>query len=421
MARYRWTICALLFFAMIINYVDRQSLALLKPTLSTLFHWNDIDYSRIVQAFTFSYGVGALIMGRVMDRLGTRRGFSLSITIWSVAEAAHAAVTSVVGFASARVALGIGEAGSFPAAIKAVAEHFTARERAFATGLFNSGTAIGAIVAPLFLPAVVYAFGWRAGFIAAGALGFIWLASWLVFYRPNVIASASNSQGAKRRSPELVEGGPEQSEGAGNARWLDVIPQRATWGFAIAKFLTDPIWTTIYLFWLPDFFSRTRHLDLKSFGPPVAMIYVFALAGSIAGGYLSSALIKRGWTPNRARKTTMLICALCVLPIAFATQIGSLWLVVVVIGVAAGAHQGFSANLFTLTSDTFEARAVGSVVGIGQLTGSLGGVLVAQAVGMILFYTGSYQLIFLIPCGAYLLALGVIQLLMPRLDRVRLA
>jgi ACS family hexuronate transporter-like MFS transporter len=343
-------------------------------------------------------------MGRVMDYLGTRRGFSLSITIWSLAEIAHAFVGGVAGFASVRVLLGIGEAGSFPAAIKAVAEWFPPRERAFATGLFNSGTSIGAIVAPLSLPAIVLAFGWRAGFIAAGLLGFIWLAFWLLLYR--------------KPDPDPAE--PLIPTREGYTRWVQVFPHRETWGFALAKFLTDPIWTTMYLFYLPDFFNRSRGLDLKTFGLPVAAIYLCALVGSIGGGWLSSTLIKNGWTANRARKTTMLICALCVVPIVFTTYVESLWLAVGIIGLAAAAHQGFSANLFTLASDTFEARAVGSVVGIGQLAGALGGIIIAGAIGLILYNTNSYTLIFLIPAGAYLLALGVIQLTMPRLEPVRL-
>jgi ACS family hexuronate transporter-like MFS transporter len=400
LSRYRWTICTLLFAAMIINYLDRQSLALLKPTLSHLFGWNDIDYSRIVLAFTVAYGLGAIVMGRVMDWLGTRRGFSLSITIWSLAEAMHAAVASVAAFAGVRVLLGIGESASFPAAIKAVAEWFPARERALATGLFNAGTAIGAIIAPLLLPVVVIHFGWRAAFIAGGLFGFVWLAFWLLLHR-------------EPDEKPLQEDRP-------SVKWSAVLPHRATWGFAIAKFLTDPIWATIYLFWLPDFFSRTRHLDLKTFGLPLAMIYLCAVIGSVGGGWLSSTLIKRGWTANRARKLTMLICALAVVPIVFATHVGPLWLVVAIIGLAAGAHQGFSANLFTLTSDTFEASAVGSVVGIGQLAGSVGGMIAAPVVGLILYNTGSYVWIFVIPAFAYLLALGVIMVLMPRLDRVQL-
>ncbi|HET9392491.1 MAG TPA: MFS transporter [Candidatus Rubrimentiphilum sp.] len=402
--RHRWTICALLFVAMIINYMDRQSLALLKPTLTQLFHWNDIDYSNIVFAFTLAYGFGAIAMGRVMDYLGTKRGFSLSIAVWSLAEMAHAAVSTVAGFMGVRVVLGIGESASFPAAIKAAAEWFPARERAFATGLFNSGTAIGAIITPLLLPIVVLNFGWRAGFIGTGLLGFIWLAFWLFLHR----------KPEREKAIPLIPTKQERS------KWIDVFPHRATWGFAIAKLLTDPVWTTIYLFWLPDFFSRTRQLDLKSFGLPLAMIYVCAALGSVAGGWLSSTLIKNGWSANRARKLTMLICALCVLPIAFATHIASLWLVVGVIGLAAGAHQGFSANLFTLTSDTFETKTVGSVVGIGQLAGSLGGLLAAKGMGFVLFYTNSYAFVFLFPAVAYLLALGVIQVLMPRLDKVKL-
>jgi len=402
LSRYRWTVCALLFFGVAINYVDRQTIALLKPTLASEFHWTEVDYGHIVFAFTLAYGLGAIGAGRLMDVLGTRRGYGLAVTLWSVAAAAHALAGSVLGFMAARFALGLGEAGSFPASIKAVAEWFTPRERAFATGIFNAGTSVGTIFTPLVLPVLVLSFGWRWAFVITGSIGLVWLAAWLRWYR----------------APRAADGAPADQPFAA-VRWIDVFPHRQTWAFAIGKFLTDPIWY-MYLFWLPDFLHRTHGLDLASFGLPLAAIYILADGGSIGGGWLSSVLIARGWSQNRARKTTMLVCALCVLPVLFTPRVANLWLAVLIVGIAAGAHQGFSANLFTLTSDMFETRGVGSVVGIGQLCGAAGGMLIALAVGQILQITGSYVLVFLIPCCAYLCALGIIHMLSPRLERVTL-
>jgi MFS transporter, ACS family, hexuronate transporter len=403
LSRYRWTICALLFFGVAINYVDRQTIALLKPTLAAEFRWSDVDYSHIVFAFTLAYGLAAIVAGRVMDVLGTRRGYGLAVTVWSLAAAAHAVAGSVFGFMAARFVLGAGESGSFPASIKAVAEWFAPRERAFATGIFNAGTSVGTIFTPLLLPVLVYSFGWRWSFVITAAIGFAWLAVWLSRYR----------------APRAGDGAPATVSIAA-ARWIDVFPHRQTWAFAIGKFLTDPVWY-LYLFWLPDFLHRTHDLNLAAFGLPLAAIYVLADAGSIGGGWLSSTLIARGWSANRARKTTMLVCALCVVPVLFTPRVSSLWLAVLIVGIAAGAHQGFSANLFTLTSDTFETRAVGSVVGIGQLFGATGGMLIALVVGRILQATGSYIIVFLIPCSAYLIALAIIHILSPRLERVTLS
>jgi ACS family hexuronate transporter-like MFS transporter len=399
LSRNRWTICALLFAGIAINYMDRQTISLLKPTLQHLFGWSEVDYGHIVFAFTLAYGFGAVFAGRMMDVLGTRRGFGVAVTLWSLAAAAHAVVSSVGGFAAARLALGIGESGAFPASIKAVAESFPVRERAFATGIFNAGTSVGAIATPLFLPLLVMHFGWRLSFVITASLGFVWLASWLYLYRK----PSSQSDGNNVRA----------------AGWLEVLPHRQTWAFAVGKFLTDPIWF-LYLFWLPDFLQRSHGLDLKTFGLPLAAIYVLADAGSVGGGWLSSTLISRGWSANKARKTAMLVSALCVTPMLLTPHVNNLWLAVLIIGIAAGAHQGFSANLFTLTSDTFEDRAVGSVTGIGAMTGAIGGMLISLVVGQILQRTGSYALVFMIPCGAYVIALGVIHALSPRLERVTL-
>ena len=408
--RFRWVICALLFFATTVNYVDRQVLGILKTTLQHDLGWNEIDYSNIVFAFQLAYAIGLLLMGPVIDRVGTKVGYAFALVFWSLAAMAHAFAGSVVGFSAARFGLGLGESGNFPAAIKTTAEWFPRRERALATGIFNSGTNVGAIVAPLVVPPITLIYGWRWAFILTGAIGFVWLAFWMVVYRrPEEHPSLSKAELAYIRSdpPENVTRIP----------WAKLLPHRQTWAFAIGKFMTDPIWW-LYLFWVPDFLFRNYGLNLTQIGPPVVAIYLVADVGSITGGWLSSSLIKRGWSVNAGRKTAMLICALCVVPIVFAARANNLWLAVGIIGLAAAAHQGWSANIFTLASDMFPRRAVGSIVGIGGMAGAVGGMLIAKATGYLLQWTGSYVAIFIVAGSAYLLALGVIHLLVPNLEPV---
>jgi ACS family hexuronate transporter-like MFS transporter len=427
----RWVVCALLFLAATINYVDRQVIGILKPTLQHEFGWTEIDYSDIVFAFQLAYAIGFIFAGRVMDRLGTKRGFAIAIVIWSIAAAAHGFApavgvavapvlagiglgysTSVAGFLFMRFLLGIGEAGNFPAAIKTVAEWFPKRERALATGLFNSGTNIGALVTPLVVPWLTVAYGWPAAFIATGLLGFLWLVVWGVFYhRPEDHPTVSREELAFIQS--------EPDEAPVRVPWRTLVRYRQTWAFALGKFMTDPVWW-LYLFWIPDFLSRTYGLDLLSMGPPLVVIYLLADVGSVLGGWLSSRLIGLGWTVNAARKTAMLICALAVTPIVFAPGIHHLWLAVGLIGLATAAHQGWSANLFTLTSDTFPRYAIGSVVGLGGMTGSIGGMLISKITGYVLQATGSYWSVFVIAGTAYLVALLVIHLLVPTLEPARL-
>jgi len=404
----RWLICALLFFAATINYIDRQVIGILKPTLQAEIGWTEIEYSWIVFSFQAAYALGLLFVGNFIDKVGTRVGASLSITVWSFAAMAHAMASSVMGFAAARFALGIGEAGYFPGAIKTVSEWFPKKERALATGIFNSGTNVGALATPLIVPWLATAYGWQEAFIVTGAIGFIWLVLWLWIYRkPEDDTRLSKAEFAYIRSDP-----PESTE---KIPWARLFPHRQTWAFAIGKFLTDPIWW-VYLFWLPDFLNKQHGLDLKNFGIPLAVIYIIADVGSIGGGWLSSALIKRGWSINAGRKTAMLICALSVVPIVFAAMTTNLWIAVLLIGLAAAAHQGWSANIFTLASDMFPRRAVGSVVGIGGMAGSIGGMLIALVVGQILTLSGSYVPIFIIAASAYLVALGIIHLLVPRLE-----
>jgi len=410
--RYRWVICALLFFATTINYIDRQVLGLLSKDLQTFFGWSEIDYGNIVASFSAAYALGLLLAGRIMDRFGTKIGYSVALIFWSLAAMAHAGARSAFGFGVARAALGLGEAGNFPAAIKTVAEWFPKKERAFATGIFNAGTNVGAIVAPLTVPWIALNYGWRWAFIMTGAIGFLWLLFWIPMYaRPEVHPRVSKAELAH------IQSDPADPP-AEKIPWVKLVPHRQTSAFAIGKYMTDPVWW-FYLYWIPAFLRQNHGLDLSTIGPPIIAIYLIADVGSIGGGWLSSNLIKRGWTINRARKTAMLLCALAVTPIIFASNVKSLWAAVGLIGLAAAAHQGWSANLFTTASDMFPRGAVGSVVGFGGMAGAVGGATMAVATGYILQSTGgNYQIVFTIAGTAYLLALLVIHLLVPRLEPV---
>jgi MFS transporter, ACS family, hexuronate transporter len=410
---FRWVICALLLFGTTKNYMDRGVLGVLKTTLQHDLGWNEIDYGNLVFAFQAAYAVGMLVVGRLVDRLGTRLGYALAMVFWSLASMGHALGSSLVSFFIARSALGFGESGVFPASIKTVAEWFPKRERALATGIFNAGTNVGAIITPLVVPWITIKWGWRWAFIATGALGFVWLIFWLVLYRkPEEHPRVSKAELEYIRS--------DHQEAAAKVKWSRLIPHRQTWAFAVGKFMIDPVWW-FYLFWLPDFLQRKHGLPLIKIGVPIMVVYIIADVGSVAGGWLSSWLIGRGKTVNMARKTAMLICALCVLPMAFAYRIESMWGVVLLIGLAAAAHQGFSANLFTLTSDMFPSQAVASVVGLGGTAGAIGGMLIAKIVGYALQWTGSYMIPFRIAGFAYLLALAAIHLLVPRLDPAKIS
>jgi MFS transporter, ACS family, aldohexuronate transporter len=405
---FRWVVCALIFLATTINYIDRQVIGILKPVLQGELRWNEIDYSNIVFAFQLAYAIGLLLMGRVMDWLGTRKGFSLAALAWSVAAMAHALARSVMGFSAVRFALGLSESGNFPAAIKTIAEWFPRKERALATGFLNAGTNVGAMTTPLIVPWITYNYGWRWAFIATGALGFLWLIAWLAIYGP----PESHARVSKAELA-YIRGDPPEPKA--KIAWAKLFPHRQTWAFAFGKFMTDPIWW-VYLFWVPDFLHKRHGITLLEMGLPLVAIYVIADIGSIGGGWFSSALIKRGWTVNAGRKTAMLVCALAVVPIVFASKVSHLWVAVGLVGLAAAAHQGWSANLFTLTSDMFPRRAVGSVVGIGGMAGAVGGMLIAKVVGYVLEWTGSYLPVFIIAGSAYLTAFVVIQLLVPKLE-----
>jgi ACS family hexuronate transporter-like MFS transporter len=410
--RYRWFICALLFFATTINYVDRQVIGVLAPELQKIIGWNEIEYGWIVTAFQMAYAIGFLVAGRLIDRVGTRIGYALMFSIWSLAAIGHALAASVLGFAFARFMLGLGESGNFPAALKTVAEWFPRKERALATGIFNAGTNMGAIIAPIVVPVIAIQFGWRAAFIATGLLGIPWLIAWLAFYRrPDETKRLSASEFAYIRS--------DAEEPTVKIPWLRLLPHRQTWAYVLGKFLTDPIWW-FFLFWLPKFLNTRYGLSLGELGPPLVVIYILSDVGSICGGWLSSGLLKRGWTVNNARKTAMLVCALSVVPIVVAASVSSLWVAVGLIGLATAAHQGWSANLFTLPSDMFPRRAVASVVGIGGFGGAVGGMLIATFTGFLLEWTGSYVPVFMLAGSAYIVALAVIHLLVPKMETAEL-
>ena len=427
--RYRWTICSLLFFATTINYLDRAVISLLKSTLTEQLHWDDGDYTNVEIAFKLSYAIGLLGAGRLIDKLGTRIGYALATGIWSLAAMAHALTNTVLGFGVARSALGVSEAGNFPAAIKTVAEWFPRKERALATGIFNSGANIGAIIAPLSVPWITIHWGWKWAFVITGAFGFIWLIFWFLLYeipaKHKKLSAAELSyinSDADSTPSDVVDNQPGSS-------WIKLLGFRQTWAFAIGKLLTDPIWW-FYLFWLPDFLESQYGLKGTAVSLPVAMVYTLSTVGSIWGGWLPMSFINRGWPVFKARKTAMFIYAVLVLPILFAQAAGSvnMWLAVLVIGIAAAAHQAWSANIFTTVSDMFPKRATASVTGIGGMAGAVGGILLSALVqkNMFVYYRSihkieiAYYIMFGVCGGAYLIAWLTMHLLAPKMTRVEL-
>jgi len=413
----RWIVVALLFFATTINYIDRQVIGLLKPTLEVEFGWSEKDYANIVMAFTAAYALGLLVFGRIIDKIGTKMGFSISIVFWSIAACLHGVVKTTFGFGVARAALGLGESGNFPAAIKTVAEWFPKKERALATGIFNSGANIGAVFAPILVPTILALYGWQEAFIITGAIGFVWLIFWLYYYEiPN--------RHKKVTEAELAHIHSDNEEDTSNEKplsWGTLFRVRQTYVFIIGKLLTDPIWW-FFLFWLPSYFSTSFSLDLKKPGWPLVIIYMATSIGSIGGGYLSSYFIQKGWPVYKARKTAMFIFALCVLPIMSAKYATNMWVAVALISLAAAAHQAWSANIFTVASDMFPKKAISSVVGIGGMAGSVGGVLFPIFVGYILETyrqlgdsTAGYNIIFFV-CGLmYMLAWAIMHFISPKM------
>lgn len=420
--KYRWIVVFLLFIATTINYLDRQVIGLLKPTLEEELNWSEKDYSYIVMAFTASYAIGLMVFGRIIDKIGSKVGFSISVIVWSIAAMAHAAAKSTFGFAMARVSLGLGESGNFPAAIKTVAEWFPKRDRALATGIFNSGANIGAVVAPIMVPWILGAYGWQEAFIITGAIGFIWLVAWWFFYE-----IPRKKQGVTEEEIAYIESDEDEQEEKKSPvkySWGELFAMKQTWVFIIGKFMTDPIWW-FFLFWIPGYFANIFALDLKTPSIHLAFLYTCTTVGSIGGGYLSGYFIKKGHPVYKARKLAFLIIALCTLPIITIQWANDLWTVVLIISLAASAHQAWSANIFTTASDMFPQSALSSVVGIGGLAGAVGGVLFPAFIGIVLDYyknidalnTG-YNVIFMVCGSAYLLALVMMHFILPKMNRV---
>jgi MFS transporter, ACS family, hexuronate transporter len=429
MGNYRWTICGLVFFATTVNYLDRAVISLLKPYLETAFNWNAGDYANIEIAFKLAYALGMLGVGSIIDKLGTKLGYALSTFLWSLAAIGHAFVSSTIGFSVARAFLGVTEAGNFPAAIKTTAEWFPQKERALATGIFNSGSNVGAIIAPLTVPLIAETIGWQWAFIITGALGFVWLVLWFMLYE----VPARHAKLTKAEF-EYIHSDVDDLAAASittqpKVSWFKLLTFRQTWAFVLGKFLTDPIWW-FYLFWLPDFLNKQYGLKGTEVALPVAAVYVLSSIGSVGGGWIPMNFIKNGWAPFKARKTSMLLIALCVFPIVFAQQLGQLnmWLAVLVIGIAAAAHQAWSANIFTTVSDMFPKRTVASVTGIGGMAGGMGGILLSALVQkrMFVYYESigqldkAYFIMFWICGGAYLLAWTLMHFLVPRMKPIHL-
>ena len=404
-SRIRWGICALLFFAVVLSYIDRLVLSVLKPTLQADYGWTETGYGNVVFWFQAAYGLGFLFFGRLIDRLGAKIGYLVAMGVWTVAHMAHALVSSTAGFALVRIPLALGESGTYPAALAAASEWFPQRERALAIGIFNAGANVGAVVTPLIVPALTLWMGWQSAFWATGLLNLIWIAAWIKFYR-------RPRQQPKVNAEELaiIESDPPIAQHP--VKWRRLLAVRQTWAYMAGRFLIDPVWW-MFLFWLPDFLSRTYNIDLKGYGPPLIAVYVIADIGSILGGWGSSRMLARGATANRARKLAMLGCAIVVMPVAFAAYAPSAWIAVLLIGLACAGHQGFSSNLFAMPADLFPRWAQGSIVGLGGFAGAAGGMLMSKYAGWVLETIGSYTPIFLF-CGvAYLLALTVVHLINP--------
>ncbi len=411
--RYRWTIIALLFLATTVNYIDRTMLGLLAPDLGKEMGWSEDDYGNIVTAFQAAYATGFLIMGWLIDRFGPKIGYAIAISIWTIGHVAHGFAASVGSFMAARVVLGVGEAGHFPSVVRASSEWFPQKERAYAIGWVNSATTIGVILTAPTIALLMVHFGldWRQTFIVSGLFGVLLLGLWLWHY-------SNPRDSGKVSDAELAWIEHDPPERIAQIGWSRLVRKREAWAFAVAKFLTDPVWF-LMLFWLPKYFSSTYQVDLKVVLLPMIIMYLLSDVGSIAGGWMSSKLIQKGRTPNFARKATMLLSGCCVLPLLFVTGIGNMWLAVVLIGIALAGHQSFSSNLLSIPPDMFPKRAVGSAIGLGGFAGGIGGMIMAKSTGLVLDATGgNYTLIFAACTVTYFLAVFAIHLLSPRLARV---
>lgn len=400
---YRWRIVALLFFATTINYIDRQVIGLLKPQLQAELGWTEADFGYIITVFNFAYAIGMIVSGRMLDKFGTRIGYILTIFIWSLGGILHAAVRSVTGFALMRAILGVGEAGNFPAAVKTTAEWFPKRDRAFATGVFNSGSTIGAIVAPFIVAIIADTWGWQMAFIITGALGFVWIAAWVMYYnKPEKLKGVNKSELAYIQSGEETEE-EEETSGKKSNSWFSFFKYKQTYGIFLGRFVTDWVWW-FFLFWIPDFIMTTHHIDLKATVLPLVIIYLMANCGGLAGGAVSSLFIRMGKSVTSSRQTTILIFGCVVLVLNLVPYVSNLWLMAILIGLAASTHQAWASNIFTIVSDIYPKDLIASMTGLSSVGGAIGGALGASFVGLLLHHTGSYSLVFMIASCMYLLA-----------------
>jgi ACS family hexuronate transporter-like MFS transporter len=419
---YRWFIAFLLFGATTINYIDRQIFGLLKPELEKIFSWTETDYSRIVMSFTACYALGLLLYGKVIDRIGTKLGYTISVTVWSISAMLHAVVKSSFGFGVVRALLGLGESGNYPAGVKTTAEWFPKRERALAIGILDSGSNIGACIGPILVPWLLAVYGWQASFLITGSLGFIWLIVWRIFY----FTPEKQKRLTKAEFDYIRSDADAEEENTGSVSWGTLLKLKQTWAFIVGKFFTDPIWF-FFLFWLPSYFNSSFQLDLKKPSLPLVIVYAGTMLGSIGGGYLSSWLIKNGWTVNKARKTALLVSAFCVLPIIGTRYAADMWIVVALISLSVAANQAWSANIYAIVPDMFPKKAVSSVVGLGGMAGAIGSFLFPIFIGFILdFYKNAgnivagYNIIFLICGSSFLIAWVIIYFLTPEMKKARI-
>lgn len=411
-SNYRWVICSMLVFATTVNYMDRQILGLLAPMLQKDIGWTQIEYSWLVNAFTIAYGIGTLVCGRIIDKLGTRISYAIAMVVWSAAAMLHAVVGTVVGFMIVRVILGLGEAANFPAAMKVISDWFPKKERTLATGILGVAVNIGVVISPALIPFIAIHYGWHGAFLILGGVGFVWLIPWfLAFGKANDKATQEELTWIRQDKEEAVN--------VSAIKWTQLLKYRQLWAFALGKMLTDPIWW-FFLFWLPKWLNESRGLNMEGLGLPLIVIYLFAIVGSLGAGWLPGKLMNMGFSAAKARKTTMLICACLVTPIFAATQVDNLWAAVALVGLAAAAHQGWSANILTSVSDLFPNAAVGSVVGIGSTFGMIGSVIFSTVIGAVLESSGNYWALFAISSVAYLVAWGVMYLLLvPKMERAK--
>jgi ACS family hexuronate transporter-like MFS transporter len=416
---YRWIIALLLFVATTINYIDRQIFGLLKPELERIFHWTETEYSRMVMAFTACYALGLLAYGRVVDRIGTKLGYSIAVSVWSIVAMCHAAVRSTLGFGIMRALLGIGESGNYPSAIKTTAEWFPEKERALAIGFLDSGANVGACIGPLIVPFLLFHFGWQSAFLITASMGFLWLIFWIIIYKP-----PDKHKRLKPTELNYINSGVEKNDSDNMLTWVQLFKLKQTWAFIAGKFFADPIWF-FFLFWLPSYFDSTFHLNLNEPGRPLMIVYAGTFIGGLGGGYLSSWLIKKNWPVYKARKLALLIAALAVMTIMGTRFITHMWAVVALISISVAANQAWSANIFAIVTDMFPKNAISSVIGIGGMAGAVGSVLLPLFVGYILDYykashniIAGYNIIFLICGTSFLVAWFIIHLLVPTMEKV---